>query len=1753
MRKFVVNLVTLLEIVSIVGMSSFTTVAYAADELIDSKTSQDNVFFSATINNSNASAEANVEDGANLNLDVSVQNTGYLKDIKVTLNDSNYQINVSEKAEEKGSLYEVTDSNADTSNDVKEELTQETNSSSETENTVETSASTNTASTDLSTVVDVVENTAADLKNEAIKEKEESANSVANTVAASEGSISMSANTPNTNLVTNGNETVIPEKHTEEKIASDTDSEEASETNTLTTESSNLIKSISENTIELNEVNAGNSEKVSIPLSFRKLDKVSASEYSKDSTIDFEATYVNEKGKEKKIKKTINQKLTWKVNAEKEISQNLVRYLKYDSNTLVSFEVTDGIKDNSIPYTNKEIKITAPQVNGKAPVKAIVTGDNINYSYENGVVTINKENVADENGEYSFESKDTYMVTYIYNTQDASDSKTISETASAKVTTIKGDALEKKAESNDFAVNGEVGSIVELNVESPETLSKGYLYTNLNREDKLKTTFNETYKINVGLADLTDKITVNEKAYTLKNAENNTVKNAAVKTSKVSVNLDDLSKVLGEDGTITVKNGEGKELGTLRKGLSELTIDDDNLSFEISKPQAEGNIEISLEKYLASQDESFDEIKTYAKLQNEVEISSTKSDTKITDKNVEKEIKLEDPTSKATMYVSTDTLSTVVENRELVFNVVLNTSTINDALYKNPSIKITLPKDVTKIEVTDAKVFYDDEIKAGSFTSDKNVLTINLQGQETKYNTSAASTGALIRIVANVSLDNLAPSSEGDISLEYSNEFTGENNRLDGKINVVAPSGFVTTNTISIDGKEETALEDDVKNIEINIEDTSRKMTVSGKIVNNLGEDAEGAVLVGRIPFEGNKTENGEDLSSTITTKLASAINTDLPNAKVYYSENADEIIDGSSWTESFTNSAKSFKIVAGDTIKDKTISNFSYEVTLPKDLDYEKQASETYGVYYRNNSTEGEQYNLVQAKVATFTTGKKPDVTMEISAQDYNEGYAIDNDGKVTQGEKVLYKVKVTNNGSKDVQNVQLKINLSKNYVGKNNETIINSDNLGLEQVSESEFTKTIDELKVGETKTIEIPVKITGNLEGKISLKELGIDEGTTEISDEDFEKALENGKIVTTSFELNATGVSKVSKDFTVRETSGFASINLSAGITKLNKDDTASFTVNVTNTDKYAKDGVEIKIELPSELEFTGDTSTYTYNKDDNTVTKSVDFYQGSNSYNLTIPVKLVAETTKKLNVVATASYDGKEVKSNTLEFKNKANSTTVTAEQTTNIPNGSMLDTDSVEYYVQIKNDSDLDATVNFKDTLPQELRVTKVSLNLNGEETAKLATNYIIDTIVIPAKQTARYTITADAYTQYKSSDITIKNEPTIVLTNGDNVAVNSVSLKLNGTREGSASEESVDTTVTTSSSETEDTSSKLRSIFGTVWFDENNDGIKEENEQKLEGVKVSLLDNSTKEVAKDANGKELNVTTNSNGEYTFTNVLPGDYVIVAEYDNQKYVVGKYDAENSTSAENSNFVQTKLENKNVAASNTINITDANVYNENLALASNNIFNLSLDNTISKITVVNAKDSKQNKTYTYGKDIAKVELSTKDVESTTVLVEYKIRVSNIGKVAGYAKKIVDYIPAGFAFNADLNKDWYVENDGNAYTAKLANTLIEPGETKEVTLVLTKKMTGENIGTIRNTAEIAEDYNEYGLKDINSTVANKQDGEDDMKSANTIILMSAGRTRTAIFGITLGIAAIISYVVFKVKKDVIDKMYNYNRKI
>ena len=590
MKRFIFKLVTFVEILSIVSANSMATVVYASDQIADAKTSQDNVSISATINDSN-DTKAEINSDVKLKLNVSVQNTGYLKDIKVTLDGNNYELNNEDETSSKGSFAEIA-------------------------NNSESSATSNANA----------DNVTATTSND-----------------GKDANVASATNEQSENVVNNNNTATTTDSNTDKNALT---------TNNLDSKNNDSqIKSINDNVIELNEVNAGESKTVEIPITFKKSDVVSKEEYSKESTIKFEAKYVNEKGKEKTVKKSIKQKLEWTVNSEEQISQKLVRYLKFDKNTLISFEINDGIKDNSVPVTNKEINITSPKINNSNPQNVIVTGKDINYTYNNGNITIKKEVKPDSNGNYSFDSQDDYMVTYIYNTQE--NVNNISTSAKASVTNIKGENITAETQNNDFQVTEEVGSIVELNVNAPEQIGKGYLYTNLNRNEKLNTTFTESYKINVGFAELTDKINLKENSNKFTKNDGN-VSDAKVKTSKITVNSNEFIKVLGDDGTIVVKDGSGKELGTLNKGLSELKIDADNLSFEISKPKTEGNVVINFEKYIDGNNEySNDDIKSFAKLNNEVELTSSKSNTQISNKKVGTEIKMTEPTSKATLYVST--------------------------------------------------------------------------------------------------------------------------------------------------------------------------------------------------------------------------------------------------------------------------------------------------------------------------------------------------------------------------------------------------------------------------------------------------------------------------------------------------------------------------------------------------------------------------------------------------------------------------------------------------------------------------------------------------------------------------------------------------------------------------------------------------------------------------------------------------------------------------------------------------------------------------------------------------------------------------------------------------------------------------------------------------------------------------------------------------------------------------------------------
>ena len=169
-------------------------------------------------------------------------------------------------------------------------------------------------------------------------------------------------------------------------------------------------------------------------------------------------------------------------------------------------------------------------------------------------------------------------------------------------------------------------------------------------------------------------------------------------------------------------------------------------------------------------------------------------------------------------------------------------------------------------------------------------------------------------------------------------------------------------------------------------------------------------------------------------------------------------------------------------------------------------------------------------------------------------------------------------------------------------------------------------------------------------------------------------------------------------------------------------------------------------------------------------------------------------------------------------------------------------------------------------------------------------------------------------------------------------------------------------------------------------------------------------------------------------------------------------------------------------------------------------------------------------------------VVKVELHRKKINQVTVKFRYSIRVYNQGEIAGYAKEITDYVPEGLKFIAEDNPGWTDEGNNVISTRLLENTLLQPGEYADVEVLLTWINNENNMGVMTNTAEISEDYNEYGVPDIDSTPDNQKPGEDDIDDAPVMLSVSTGQMRIYF---TLGFIVLITVAggVILIKKFVL----------
>ena len=115
-------------------------------------------------------------------------------------------------------------------------------------------------------------------------------------------------------------------------------------------------------------------------------------------------------------------------------------------------------------------------------------------------------------------------------------------------------------------------------------------------------------------------------------------------------------------------------------------------------------------------------------------------------------------------------------------------------------------------------------------------------------------------------------------------------------------------------------------------------------------------------------------------------------------------------------------------------------------------------------------------------------------------------------------------------------------------------------------------------------------------------------------------------------------------------------------------------------------------------------------------------------------------------------------------------------------------------------------------------------------------------------------------------------------------------------------------------------------------------------------------------------------------------------------------------------------------------------------------------------------------------------IAKVVIDKKKLSKTTVKFVYNIIIMNQGEIPGYATEITDYIPEGLEFVAEDNPLWTKETGNKITTRALEGKLLNPGDSATVEVIFTWKNGEENLGLKTNIAEISEDYNDKGSKDI-----------------------------------------------------------------
>ena len=1541
-----------------------------------------------------------------------------------------------------------------------------------------------------------------------------------------------------------------------------------------------------ENSIELNQI----SSNTEIPIKVKYKSITNLAEIEKDTEINLEGIYTNSEKTNKEISGKISVKVKWSSAVEGNLESNIENYIEADGKSVIISNTVGTISNVTLPMEYVELTSNVPEINGVLPetVNVLEDGKNLDtnsftYDQTNKTLTIRKENAQNDNEEIgSLSGNVNYSIVYIYANQFNLEKVSYNANQELKVkpytmeeTDITFQNVLEKERTNQTTV---------LNIESVEDLSKGYMYWQT-RETPFNVDMDLQIKYILPNRDI--EIVERENDLTGENLNLNVINSTYYVDSVISKN--EVTNILGENGSLEIYDANsGNLITTINKDTQadesgNITINYENVSrirILIRNPEKLGNIHINSNKKLRSNHGINNEtLKAVNKLKLVFENNNM-----IFRNTAEREINLHDTVTKSTLEIDKTEFFTNEDLSKINMRINLNTQNIDYDLYKNPVLQVIFPSEFETVNIDTVGISFENGLKLSSSTMKNNedgtkTLTIFLTGEQLEYLNNDITANTQIAISGSAKVYQNLTSHDTNITYIYTNEkaITYDNNgTYNLPIKVTAPYGFIMTTEIE-DTKSKNR---ELNEVTVRANTVEQDVHVKETIINNFDSEVSNFELTGMIPLENQQYTLGDNqISSSFNAEIDGNISINRNDAKIYFSE------DNVNWSETKTEDSNLFKITFDNSNLNKGDNiTLEYDLKIPDNISNNKSsylafiANGTQNNSTVNNwsgmkvSTEGSAMNNAEPLSSTVEEG---DIRTEISVMKGN--VSLEDGDYVNNEQNLKYIVKLTNTTGNTINNIKVSAKNTNavfyEFMDKEvGEDLINKGFYENPDKTQQDFT--VESLPAGQSVELSYQVIVKKAGDGSTtqatvtvsadSIEEKQIQSIENEIVDSKLKVTIDPATTSGYPDDLNDT--SMVVLGITVQNLTDEVLENVVtntyyteyldfANITKIDQsDDRGQIVENANNVLKVNIANIQPQEKFMFYI--------YGYTKDISNADGVVSFYTFTN-----------------------ALYDDTEYISGQLDFTYNKVSTEFTIVQTSNIENEVEQD-DNLIYTTQITNTGDKEALVSISDDVPENAVINHVYLEINGQRSEITFSGQTISTsIIIEAKQTVTLIIDTTINT-YINNDKEISNTVSILSGQLKNPQTsNTVTHKIideygepdpeepdnpdpdepdpdepdpdnpdpdnpdpdnpdpdnpdpdnpdpdnpdpdnpdpDNPNPDNPDPDNPDPDNPNPDNPGTEEPVVTREINGFAWNDADKDGVKDTGESNISNIRVLLITGTGTIVEE--------TITSQNGYYEFSSVTPGTYRIVFEYDSSTYYISPYKVNGIDEDSNSDVLEMEIEEngerKKVAATEEIVIDEFDMDNINAGFIEFSERSLNITKTITGVTV---RTNKRTQTYDFDrKQIAKVEIASKEMPNAVIEVEYTIDIQNTGETEETIQEIIDNPSSDLQINGDSDL-WYTKGNQLA-TSQLENTIIAPGETKSVTLTMVTTTGSEGQGkNVTNAADISSVTSDN--ENLNININNENN------TAQLIIGIKTGALQITIgIILTLLVLGIIATIIIK----------------